>query len=80
MLKVDASDEDSQSQAAFANVLIAAHACMGLIVAVQAVLSVKRSVVAVRDQPVANQSLHRSSFAQACEEEEDAEAKGESKL
>ncbi|CAN0014564.1 unnamed protein product [Scytosiphon promiscuus] len=64
LLKVDASDEDSQSQAAFAKVLIAAHVGMVLVVLVQAVLSVRRGLVTIRDQPAANRSVRRSSFAQ----------------
>ncbi|CAN0535805.1 unnamed protein product [Ectocarpus sp. 12 AP-2014] len=64
LLKVDASDEDSQSQAAFAKVLVAAHVGMVLMVLVQAVLSVRRGLVAMRDQPVANQSVRGSNFAQ----------------
>lgn len=64
LLKVDASDEDSQSQAAFAKVLIAAHVCMVLVVLVQAVLSVRRGLVTMRDQPAANRSVRGSSFAQ----------------
>lgn len=64
LLKVDASDEDSQSQAAFAKVLIAAHVGMVLVVLVQAVLSVRRGLVTMRDEPAANRSCRGSSFAQ----------------
>ncbi|CAN0093601.1 unnamed protein product, partial [Hapterophycus canaliculatus] len=71
LLKVDASDEDSQSQKAFAEVLIVAHVGMVLVVVLQAVLSVKRNLVAVRDKPVANKSIGSSSFAQIFEVEED---------
>ncbi|CAM9320875.1 unnamed protein product, partial [Sphacelaria rigidula] len=56
LLKVDASDEDSRSQVVFAKVLIAANICMIVMVVVQAVLILKRDLVVMRDQPVANQS------------------------
>ncbi|CAM9131339.1 unnamed protein product, partial [Hapterophycus canaliculatus] len=36
LLKVDASDDDSQSQVVFAKLLIAAHVCMIVMVVVQA--------------------------------------------
>ena len=73
LLKVDASDEDSQSQESFAKVLIAAHVGMILVVLGQAVLSVKRSLVAVRDIPVASQSSHSQTFLRDCEAKEGAE-------
>lgn len=63
-LKVDASDEESQSQGVFAKLLIAAHAGMVFMIVVQAVLSVKRGLVSMRDEPVANKSFRKSSFAQ----------------
>ncbi|CAM9670042.1 unnamed protein product, partial [Sphacelaria rigidula] len=63
LLKVDASDEDSQSQVVFAKVLIAAHACMVLMVVVQAVISVRTSAVSVREQPVTIQSVRVARFA-----------------
>ncbi|CAB1120272.1 unnamed protein product [Ectocarpus sp. CCAP 1310/34] len=86
LLKVDVSDEDNQSQAAFAKVLIAAHAGMVAVIVGQAVLSMRRSLIAARDKPVTNESLHRSNLAQACEwegegeEEEHAVVEKESNL
>lgn len=83
LLKVDVSDEDAQSQAVFAKVLIAAHAGMVMVIVVQAVLSVRKGLIAAREKPVANERLHRLSFAQACEdgeEEENAVVQKESKL
>ncbi|CAM9198462.1 unnamed protein product [Ectocarpus sp. 12 AP-2014] len=74
LLKVDASDEGSQSQRAFSQVLIAAHVGMVLVVVAQAVLSVKRAMVAVRDKPIAKSSASfRSSFVLACEGQDNAE-------
>ncbi|CAM9477686.1 unnamed protein product [Ectocarpus fasciculatus] len=72
LLKVDASDEDSQSQELFAKLLIAAHVGMVVAIAVQAVLSVRGSLVAMRDQPIAKQGFRRSSLAQVCDGESDA--------
>lgn len=71
LLKLDASDEDSQIQAVFAQVLISAYVVMVMVVLVQAALSVKRGLVSVRDQPVAKQSSRQSSFAQLCDGEAD---------
>lgn len=48
LLKVDASDEESQSQVVFARVLIAAHVGLVLMVVSQAVLSFRRGLVAMR--------------------------------
>ena len=53
LLKVDASDEDSQSQQVFAKILIAANAGLILAVVVQAVVSVRQGLVSMRDLPVA---------------------------
>ncbi|CAN0297003.1 unnamed protein product [Pylaiella littoralis] len=64
LLKVDASDEDSQSQVVFAGVLVAAHAGLVLTIVAQAVLSVKGGLVAIRDRPIAKRSIRRSGFAQ----------------
>lgn len=51
LLKVDASDEDSQSQVVFAKVLIAANVGLVLIVVVQAVLSFRTGLAARRTGP-----------------------------
>ncbi|CAN0183065.1 unnamed protein product [Scytosiphon promiscuus] len=80
LLKVDVSDENNQSQAIFAKVLIAAHVGMVAVIVIQAMLSVKRSLIVVKDKPVVSKRLHRTSFAQACEEEENAIVERESKL
>lgn len=73
LLKVDASNDDSQSQAVFAKVLIAAHVCMIFMVFVQAVLSFRRGLVAIRDQPVAGSVSRNLSCAVVCDgEAEDA--------
>lgn len=64
LLKVDASDEDSQSQKVFAKLLITAHVGMILMVMVQAVLSVRRGLVTMQDQPAANRSFRCSTIAQ----------------
>lgn len=64
LLKVDASDEDSQSQQVFAKILIAANAGLILAVVTQAVVSVRQGLVSMRDLPVANNSSRGSSFAQ----------------
>ncbi|CAM9112289.1 unnamed protein product, partial [Sphacelaria rigidula] len=64
LLKVDASDEDSRSQVEFAKVLITAHVCMVLMVAFQAVLSLRRGLDSVRNRRVANQRFRGSRFAQ----------------
>ena len=74
LLKLDASDEDSRSQDAFAKLLIAANAGLVLAVVVQAVVSVRKGVaVSMRDLPVATKSPRRMSFAQMCDEEDDGE-------
>ncbi len=53
LLKVDASDEDSQSQEIFAKLLIAANAGLVLAVVVQVVASLRTGlVVSARDTPV----------------------------
>lgn len=46
LLKVDASDEDNQSQVVFAKVLIAANVGLVLMVVVQAILSLRRGLAA----------------------------------
>lgn len=70
LLKVDASDEDSQSQDIFAKILITANAGLVLAVLVQAVVTARKGLVAVRDLPMAGKnSSRRLSFAQMCEGE-----------
>ena len=73
LLKVDASDENSQSQEIFAGLLIAANAGLVLAVVVQAVVSVRKGLVgvSVRDVPVANRSSRGTSFAHVCDGEVD---------
>lgn len=64
LLKVDASDENSQSQETFASLLVAAHAGMVLMVFINSVCAVRknrfgrmtRKKVEMRDIPVANSS------------------------
>lgn len=81
LLKVDASDEDSQSQAVFAKVLIAAHVGMVVVVAVQAALSMRRGLVEESDEPVANQSSRScSSLVQVVDGDKGAVGEDESKL
>lgn len=67
LLKVDASDENSQSQETFAAILIAANAGLVIMVVIQATVSVRRGLVAMRDLPVANKSSRGPSFAQMCD-------------
>lgn len=50
LLKVDASDEDSQSQDMFAKILITANAGLVLAVLVQAVISARNGLVSMRDR------------------------------
>eukprot|EP00903_Cladosiphon_okamuranus_P007092 g6891.t2 len=69
LLKVDASDEDSQSQQVFAKILIAANVGLVLAVVVQAVVSVRQGLVSMRDLPIANHSSRSVSFAQICDGE-----------
>lgn len=70
MLKVELSDEESQSQEIFAKLLIAANAALVLAVVVQAVVSVRKGLgVSKRDTPVAKQKSGRLSFAQVCDDE-----------
>lgn len=70
LLKVDASDEDSQSQAVFAKLLIAANAGLAFAVVVQAGVSVRKGfAVSVHDLPVASKSSRSLSFAHMCDEE-----------
>ncbi|CAM9729174.1 unnamed protein product, partial [Pylaiella littoralis] len=64
LLKVDASGEDSEGQEVFAGVLIAAHAGMVTTIVTQAMISVKRGLVAVREQPIANNSFRSSSVTE----------------
>ncbi|CAM9161301.1 unnamed protein product [Ectocarpus sp. 13 AM-2016] len=52
LLKVDASDEDSQSQVVFAKVLIAANVALVVMVVAQAGLSFRRGVDTMRDRKV----------------------------
>lgn len=75
LLKVDASDENSQSQETFAHLLVAAHAGMVLMVLVDSVCAVRkirfgrmmRKKVEIRDIPVGNSS-RRSHFGQGAED------------
>lgn len=75
LLKVDASDESSQSQETFASLLVAAHAGMVLMVVVNSMCAVRkvrfgrmmRKKVEMRDIPVANSSLC-SHFGQGVED------------
>ena len=65
MLKVDVSDEDSESQETFAKVLIAANAGLVLAVAIQVAVSVRKGLgVSPRALPVANRSSHSVGFAE----------------
>lgn len=64
LLKVNASEEDSQSQVVFAGVLIAAHIGIVIAILVQAMLSVQGGVVLMWDQPIAKNSIGCSGFAQ----------------
>lgn len=76
LLKLDASDEDSESQEVFAKLLIAANAGLVLAVVVQVVVSVRKGLsVSVRDLPVATQSSRQLSFAQMCDDEAEDYAK-----
>lgn len=67
LLKVDASDENSESQRVFAAVLVAAHVSMVLAVLLSSLLSAKqigteaiRKKVEIRDVPVANSNARSS--------------------
>lgn len=78
LLKVDASDEDSQSQHVFATLLIAANVGLVFAVVVQAVVSAQKGLaVTVNDVPVASKSFRSLSFAQMCDEEADGDDKEE---
>lgn len=76
LLKVDASDESSQSQETFASLLVAAHAGMVLMVIFNSMCAVRqvrfgrmmRKKVEMRDIPVANSS-HCSHFGQGVEDD-----------
>ncbi|CAB1101543.1 unnamed protein product [Ectocarpus sp. CCAP 1310/34] len=65
-----------QSQELFAKLLISAHVGMVLAIAVQAVLSVKGSLVVMRDQPIPIQGFRLSSLAEVCDWESNAGIKG----
>lgn len=70
MLKVELSDEDTQSQDIFAKLLIAANVGLVLAVVVQAVVSMRKGLgVSMRDTPVARQKSGRLSFAQVYDDE-----------
>eukprot|EP00903_Cladosiphon_okamuranus_P016944 g15619.t1 len=78
LIKVDVSDEDSQSQHIFAILLIAANACLILAIVVQAMVTLRKElgVVVAHDQPVAHQSSRSLSFAQMFDGESDGDDNG----
>ena len=78
LLKVDASDEDSQSQDVFAKILITANAGLVLAVLFQVVFSARKGLVSVRDLPIAGKNRRSLSFAQVCDGEVDDRGECES--
>lgn len=79
LLKVDVSDEDSQSQQVFAKILIAANVGLVLLVLVQAYVSAKKGLESVQDLPFPGRKpSRRLSFAQVCDEQVDDRGECES--